>query len=442
MSSDEPPPGTGDRTIIRPNPGGRGAAPQARRPDPPGTSPMPPSYGAAPSADTPDLQAFGITALNPLVQAAMPLLMLATALRGTREHRDVAGLHAETVRQVQAFEQVAADHGVASESVLAARYALCTFLDEVVMNTPWGAGSIWAGRPLLLTFHRDGAGGEKFFQMVERVLTDRDPRRDLIECFYVCLALGFQGRYRIAEDGQARLAEVRERLYARIRGWRDTPPDELSPRWRGVVDRRHRLVRTIPPWVCAVAVALIGGGVFLTFHSWLSSAAAPLSAQLNMVRQATFDSPVGPVRTAGPTLASLLDGVDPQRLQIDAGEDGRTTLILRGEVFASASTDVTEAFRPLLRRIGGAVDQVGGRVLVEGHSDDVPIRSARFKDNYDLSRQRAASAAAIVREAVADPERVDHVGIGSDRPRYRPADAPQNRPLNRRIEIVHRAAGR
>lgn len=437
MKDDRPPPGAGDRTIIRPRPGGRTASAQAPMAGTP--SPAPPS--AAGGAGAPALSAFGTTALNPLVEAAMPLLLLCCALRGTREHADVASLHAETVRQVQAFEQVSAERGAAQESILAARYALCTFIDEVVMNTPWGANSLWPGRALLLRFHRDSAGGEKVFQMIERVLADRQPRRDLVEFFHVCLALGFQGQYRVTEGGAARLAELRERLYERIRGWREAPPDELSPAWRGVEDRRNRLVRTLPAWVFVALALVIGSGVYITLHNRLNAATAPLTAQLNEVRQATFESPVGPREVRRLALADLLAGLAPERLQIERGEDGRTTVILRGEVFASASTEVADEFRPLLRQIGEAIQQVPGSVLVEGHSDNVPIRSLRFADNYELSKARAASAATLLREPLSDPDRVDHVGIGADQPRYRPPDDPANRALNRRIEIQHRPPG-
>ncbi len=440
MNDDRPPPGSGDRTIIRPRPGGRTASPQGQGRGTP--SSLPPS--AAGGAGAPALSAFGTTTLNPLVEAAMPLLMLCCGLRGTREHADVATLHAETVRQVQAFEQAAAARGAARESILAARYALCTFIDEVVMNTPWGANSLWPGRALLLTFHRDSAGGEKVFQMIERVLADRQPRRDLVEFFHVCLALGFQGQYRVTPGGEARLAELRERLYERIRQWRETPPDELSPAWRGVEDRRNRLVQTLPAWVCVALVLVVGSGVYFTLHNWLNSATAPVMALLNEVRQATFESPVDlpvPVVESRLGLADLLEGTDPERLQIERGEGGRTTVILRGEVFASASTEVTEAFRPLLRQIGDAIQQVSGSVLVEGHSDNVPIRSVRFRDNYELSKARAESAATLLRESLSDPDRVDFVGIGADQPRYRPPDDPANRALNRRIEILHRPPG-
>ncbi len=436
MSDDQAPPGFGDRTVIRPNPGGRASTrPEAPAP---GASNVPPPPRPG---ETVDLNAFGATALSSLLEAAMPLLLLATGLRGTRDNPDVASLHAEAVRQVQAFEQTAQERGVAAEATLAARYALCTFVDEVVMNTPWGATSLWAGRPLLLVFHRDTGGGEKLFQMVGRVLADRAPRRDLIEFFYVCLALGFQGRYRVADGGQTQLAEIRPRLFARIREWRDPPPDEPSAHWRGVQDRRHRLVRQLPAWVFVVVAVVIGGGTFFTFHTWLNRAAAPVLAQLNDVRQATFQSPVGTARAEEPTLAEPVEDVAPGRLLVERGVDGGTTLVLLGEVFASGGTEVADGYHGLLERIGEAVERVSGRLQVEGHSDNVPIRSLRFKDNYELSRQRAENAAAVLRERLSDPARVGHVGIGPDEPRFRPPDDPENRARNRRIEIVHQPGG-
>ena len=62
--------------------------------------------------------------------------------------------------------------GVANEIVLAARYVLCAALDEAVLSTPWGAQSEWAQHPLLVALHREAWGGEKFFEMLDRVSTD------------------------------------------------------------------------------------------------------------------------------------------------------------------------------------------------------------------------------------------------------------------------------
>ena len=107
----------------------------------------------------------------PLLQAAAPLLVLAGRLRGQiaqRRRREPAppGRCRKSARSRNASRRA----GVPAEDVLAARYALCTVIDEAVLNTPWGAQSDWSGQSLLVTFHRESAGGEKFFQILDRVI--------------------------------------------------------------------------------------------------------------------------------------------------------------------------------------------------------------------------------------------------------------------------------
>lgn len=439
-----------DRTVIRPMPGGRRPPPadSSAAPPPPPSSAQPSSptsYDRAQAADLDDkflasLSRFG---LNPLVEPATPLLLLAAGLRGTRNHPDVPGLHAEVSRWITQFQREAEVAGVPREHIAAASYALCTFMDEVVMNTPWAAGSIWAGKPLLLAFHNDRGGGEKFFQMVERLLADHTPKREIMEFFYVCMALGLEGKYRIDAHGSAALAEIRERLYRRIRGWREETSVKLSPRWEGVEDRRYRLVRAVPAWVFLSIAVAIAVGAFLTFHTMLNSATTPVFTQLNEIRQATFASPV--VGTPAPdpslpTLAELLADANPSLLLIEEGPD-RTRLTLKGGVFASGSVEVQSVYRQVIDRIAQALNQLPGPVMVVGHTDNVPIHSLRFADNHELSLARARNVAERLRATLQNPERLSIMGKGSSEPRYLPQGTSKNRQRNRRVEIVYRHQG-
>ena len=63
------------------------------------------------------------------------------------------------------------------EIVVAARYVLCATVDEAVMSTPGGSQSEWAQNPLLVALHREAWGGEKFFEMLDRIA--RDPARHI-----------------------------------------------------------------------------------------------------------------------------------------------------------------------------------------------------------------------------------------------------------------------
>ena len=72
-----------------------------------------------------------------------------------------------------------------------------------------------------------------------------------------------------------------------------------------------------------------------------------------------------------------------------------------------------------------------------GHTDDQPIRSLRYQDNFELSRERAVSVAKILQRTIDNPARLSFDGVGSSEPRYRPESDPENRSRNRRVEIIH-----
>src|ERR1700676_186982 len=108
-----------DGTTLRPRPGA-GRRPGA--PPPPAGRLGGGSVGGAEPAAVQDRESLG-TGLNPLVQAASPLLMLAGRLRSTLSLNDVAGLRRQTMDDLRRFEERARGAGVASEFVVAARYA-------------------------------------------------------------------------------------------------------------------------------------------------------------------------------------------------------------------------------------------------------------------------------------------------------------------------------
>jgi type VI secretion system protein ImpK len=184
--------------------------------------------------------------LSPLVQAASPLLQLAAHIRGTLGTPDVAALRQLAMEEIRRFEAQSRQSGIASEVVLAARYAICAVLDEAVLSTPWGSQSEWAQQTLLNALHREAWGGKKFFEMLERISKDPTRYRDLMEVQYLCLAFGFAGQYRVQDQGATRLADIQHEIFRRIQPPDATIPGELSLRWRGVEDRRNRLVRYAP----------------------------------------------------------------------------------------------------------------------------------------------------------------------------------------------------
>ena len=79
-----------------------------------------------------------------------------------------------------------------------------------------------------------------------------------MEFFYICLSLGFQGRFRVEPGGVDRLNRLRQDLYIVIARERGNAERALSARWRGVQDRSPGVSRFVPLWVIgAAAVAIV-----------------------------------------------------------------------------------------------------------------------------------------------------------------------------------------
>ena len=399
-------------------------------------------YAQAPAASV-SLGEFVSTGANPLLQAAVPLLVLAGRLRGQIGNADIESLHRQAITEIASFEQRSRQAEAPAEDVLAARYALCTVIDEAVLNTPWGAQSDWSTRSLLVTFHREAAGGEKFFQILDRVSGEPQRYLALLELLYVCLAIGFEGKYRLDERGAARLTNIRESLFQRIEALRGGTEPELSPRWKGVEDRRNAVLRFVPLWVIAAACAAILVGAYIWFDSRLGALAEPVNATLARVGLESLD-PVVPPAPGVPT-SGLRTLLAPQIAsgRVSVEESGERTLITltATDLFASGSDRINTSFEALVQEVARALNGVPGRILVIGHTDDQPLRSFRFKDNYELSRARALQVAGLLRKEVRDAARIEAAGKGSLEPRYQPADVPENRSRNRRVEIIHRRNG-
>ncbi|WP_416421583.1 DotU family type VI secretion system protein [Pseudomonas sp. App30] len=421
-----------DRTMIMPRPGGRGA---------PAGGQEPPAL-QVPSAPILDAQAQGLT---PLEQAAGPLLTLLTRLRNTIAHPAPASLRAQLLTCLRQFEERAQAAGVPRNDVLLARYVLCTALDEAVLSTPWGSASDWGKQSLLITVHNEAWGGEKVFQLLDHCLQSPRERLPLLELLYLCLCLGFEGRYRVMHDGRSQLDALRERTSAAIRSARGEHERELSPHWRGAPASRDRLAQFLPPWVglaIAVAVLLL---LLLGLRLMLAADAEPVFKHIHALGEIpvqAIDRPAQqPKVVERPRLAGFLaDDVRAGRVAVEDAVD-RSIITIRGdELFPSASASIKDDFQPLMLRIAEAIGKVKGRVLVTGHSDNRPIATLRFPSNWKLSQARAEEVRQLLAARTDQAERFSAEGRSDTEPLASNATA-EGRARNRRVEITVFAEG-
>ncbi|MBA54462.1 MAG: type VI secretion system protein TssL [Pseudomonadales bacterium] len=104
--------------------------------------------------------------------------------------------------------------------------------------------------------------------------------------------------------------------------------------------------------------------------------------------------------------------------------------------FPSGSATLRPDFVPIMDKIREAIKDIDGIYSVEGHTDDLPISTARFRSNWELSSARAVSVAhELMKNSDMDPAKFTVKGFADTKPMV-PNDNAENRSRNRRVEIV------
>jgi chemotaxis protein MotB len=124
--------------------------------------------------------------------------------------------------------------------------------------------------------------------------------------------------------------------------------------------------------------------------------------------------------------------------EIEVETQGRqiTIRIREKGSFKSGSAELAGNYLPLLEELRDVLASKEGAISVQGHTDNIPINTSRFRSNWDLSTSRAVSVAhAIFEGNILDPNRVHVSGYAETRPLVS-NDTAEGRERNRRVEIV------
>ncbi len=421
-----------DRTIIMPSPGGR-APTQGQQ-----ASHKPPPSGSFVETDTSTV----VSGLNPLIAAANPLLNVVSQLRVTMQHTDPMGLRDYIAQHIKTFENQAKAAGILPEKVIAARYVLCTLLDETISSTPWGNG-VWGKHSLLVMFHNEASGGEKFFLLLTKLAENPKANRDILEFMSICLALGFEGRYRVMDNGKTHLEELRERLTQILNKERGNYERDLSPHWQAAFIKRAKIFLLLPLWVLSALCGLILLVSYLTFSYLLNSSSDPVFAQIQSIH---IKDPIPeyaplPLPSITPSITEFLrEEIQEGLVAVNNRSGNNVVITLLGDgIFASGSTAISNNFVKILTRIANKLNSVSGQVQITGHTDNRPINSIRFPSNWHLSQERADSVKQLLIKMGTPESRLSAVGHADTEP-VDSNNTSEGRARNRRVEIILIAA--
>jgi type VI secretion system protein ImpK len=434
-----------DRTVIRPAPGGRHSA---TKPDGPASAAARRANPSAAGPENPDSEAPAIIG-SPLLKAATPLLRLLGRLSGTTRQPDVHTLRERVGGEISAFEKRCRTAGISMELVRPAHYALCAAIDDVVLHTPWGASSAWNTRPLAASLYRGLHSEDQFFDILTQLRQEPEKFLPVLELMYLCLSLGFMGRYRDSQHDPGGLDRLRDEICALIVQQRGSSDRLLSPHWQGVASAYRNRLGTFPVWVPLVAAAAIIGALWVWVSHDLNAESDGIYERISAIPPTQMPGIVRPViaRPLSPSPDALVsnvtnrlkevlkDTIAGQLVSVQGTASAPVIRIGSRGMFQPGGADVSPAFVSLLERIGAVLKSEPGLVQVIGHTDNVPLRSVPFPSNFQLSLARARSVRAIMLHTFTDPARISAEGRGDADPIMSNATA-DGREQNRRIEIV------
>ncbi len=223
-----------------------------------GTVPAGASPGGVPSGFPPNRSDPEPVRARPhLVDLFAELLSLACS---TRTQPDLGGpeeVRARILTLLNRAEEQGRGFGYDTGQVDEARFAVVALLDEAILSSTWAGRDLWRGNPLQRELFRINVAGEEFFARLERLRADVKEHRPALEVFHTCLALGFEGKYKLL--GQERLQGLIREVASGL-SQSGTSLDHLAPAWKRPDDVVESAGERVPVWA---TVGVIAGAVCL-----------------------------------------------------------------------------------------------------------------------------------------------------------------------------------
>jgi type VI secretion system protein ImpK len=482
MSGGKPPgdPFSGsDRTVIRPNPGGRrdavspapgtppaeadfwGAGPSMRplTPAPPGPpAAAPPAAGqpgpVVPSAvaGTPPMPAVllrdgAIGETNPFLNEARQLLILLANLRISSQQSGIAALMDQVAQAIAGIESRLRAQGLPEQQIVTAKYALCATADDIVQNLPAAERNLWTQYSMLSRFFQVRTSGVGFFDELARVKANPALNVDLLELMHACMSLGFEGQYRVA-GGDLALQQIRRDVYQTIRHIRSRAGTDISPHWKGQQIAAAYIRRTVPVWAVAASAAALLLAIFVGLRLLLGDASDALAEKLAALSpdgkvELGRAVPVAPLEEITPpkstqlqrVKAALASDISGKRVSVTTSGRDIVVRLPNDLLFDKGSATLRDGVDDVLKRVAGMLNGEKDEVRVVGYTDNTPIRSGiKFKNNQDLSQKRAQAVASKLKPDLADPARLVAQGRGEKEPAG-DNKTEAGRARNRRVDI-------
>ena len=209
---------------------------------------------------------------------------LVLQLRASSDFGDPVALRQRAEALLDRAVAAARATGAEVADVREAEFCLVAFLDEAVLTSEWPGRDGWAAHPLQLSRYERYDAGEAFFDRLRLLLTEGG-RDEVLEVYYLCIALGYKGRYQI--HGREVLGQLVEDLKGRLARAPGGAPRAIAPH---ALPRSPVAVATaggIPTWVLFAGAALLVVLLYVGLSVSVSGIARGVASDVRALSAAT-----------------------------------------------------------------------------------------------------------------------------------------------------------
>jgi type VI secretion system protein ImpK len=173
-------------------------------------------------------------------------------------------LRPTVARLLTEMEERAAKLRLSEKQVSSVKFALAAFMDETVLTNDFPLREEWEKVPLQLEYFGEHLAGVKFFERLDELIRSIETEADVVEVYYVCMLVGFKGKYQIYLEDQ--LKGVIENTAEQLRRVGRLHDGELSPHWRVTDQPEPPKDRGLPLW----AMISAGAGLALAIVIYIT----------------------------------------------------------------------------------------------------------------------------------------------------------------------------
>lgn len=221
-----------------------------------------------------------------LAEAFAPCFSLALQLRGTQEYGPADVLRDRIKGLLEDARKAAGRLGAVPEDVKDAEFALAAFIDETLVSSEWSQKDYWVAKPLQLELFDRNDAGEEFFTRLERLRGNPARHAELLEVYYLCLALGFKGRYQF--HGQEEHRQMIEETQAELARQPGLSPGVLSPHGKPRDQTVTEVQGRLPAWMLVAAALALGLIFYVVASLYISNVAGDTAREID--RMATTEN--------------------------------------------------------------------------------------------------------------------------------------------------------